>query len=248
MGVVNNLMTARMHQFEHIIATELPVIVEELQLNAAAREALDEYVVGLQDWMAGILDWHRASGRYPEPALRRRYRKRPQQRGGPTGLGTSATLISGLRGHDEVVASPTTSEGAPVPVLAGVFAPAAHREVANVVAALLSGGQRPASMDRLQLAADQPPGNDSQPAASSLDRLVTGPTGRGTSAARILRPSRAVATSTPTSDEPSEREIDSAEQGGIYPGPLDRLHKASIGRLMMLAQSVAGRHRGVARR
>lgn len=246
--VVNNLMTARMHQFEHIIATELPVIVEELQLNAAAREALDEYVVGLQDWMAGILDWHRASGRYPEPALRRRYRKRPQQRGGPTGLGTSATLISGLRGHDEVVASPTTSEGAPVPVLAGVFAPAAHREVANVVAALLSGGRWPAPIDRLQLAADQPPGNDSQPAASSLDRLVTGPTGRGTSAARILRPSRAVATSTPTSDEPSEREIDSAEQGGIYPGPLDRLHKASIGRLMMLAQSVAGRHRGVARR
>ena len=42
--------------------------------------------------------------------------------------------------------------------------------------------------------------------------------------------------------------IDSAEQVGTYPGPLDRLHKASIGRLMMLARSAAGRHQGVARR
>jgi germacradienol/geosmin synthase len=249
--VVNNLMTSRMRQFEHIIATELPVIVEELQMDAAAREALDEYVVGLQDWVAGILDWHRASGRYPEPALRRRYRKEPQQRGGPSGLGTSAALIGGLRSQDR--------EGMG----------AAHHELANVVAALLSSGQRPAPKDLVQLAADQPPGHDSQPAASLLDRLVTGPTGRGTSAARLPRPSSAAATSTTTSDESPERElscpsavrddralgeqvnaqlIDSAEQVGTYPGPLDRLHKASIGRLMMLARSAAGRHQGVARR
>jgi germacradienol/geosmin synthase len=101
-GVVNDLMTSRMRQFEHIIATELHLIVDDFQLDAAAREALDGYVVGLQDWMAGILDWHMLCGRYPEPALRRRYRAGPyrttsQRLGGPTGLGTSATVISGLR-------------------------------------------------------------------------------------------------------------------------------------------------------
>jgi germacradienol/geosmin synthase len=95
--VVNDLMTSRMRQFEHIVATELPLIVDEFQLDAAAREALDGYVVGLQDWMAGILDWHILCGRYPEWALRRRYQKKPQRIGGPTGLGSSATFVSDLR-------------------------------------------------------------------------------------------------------------------------------------------------------
>jgi len=95
--VVNDLMTSRMRQFEHIIATELPLVVDEFRLDAAAREDLDGYVVGLQDWMAGILDWHMLCGRYPEPALRRRYQKKPQRLGGPTGLGTSANFISSLR-------------------------------------------------------------------------------------------------------------------------------------------------------
>ncbi len=90
--VINDLMTSRMLQFAHIIATELPVLVNEFDLDADAREALDTYVVGLQDWMAGILDWHMLTGRYNETALRRRYRT-PQRFGGPTGLGTSATVI-----------------------------------------------------------------------------------------------------------------------------------------------------------
>jgi germacradienol/geosmin synthase len=100
--VVNDLMTSRMRQFEHIIAAELPLIVDDFQLNAADREALDGYVVGLQDWMAGILDWHMLCGRYSEPELRRRYRTGSyqtgrQRLGGPTGLGSAATVISGLR-------------------------------------------------------------------------------------------------------------------------------------------------------
>jgi germacradienol/geosmin synthase len=91
--VVNDLMTARLLQFEHIIATELPVIADDLGLDADARGALDAYVVGLQDWMAGILDWHLLTRRYNEPELRRRYRTPPRRLGGPTGLGTSATVI-----------------------------------------------------------------------------------------------------------------------------------------------------------
>jgi germacradienol/geosmin synthase len=267
--IVNNLMTSRMRQFENIIATELPVIVEEFQLEAAAREALDEYVVGLQDWVAGVLDWYRASGRYREPALRRRYRKKPQRRGGPTGLGTLAALISGVRSQEGVGASPGSSEGTPVPMLSGVSVRAPTHELANVVTALLSREQKPAGKDHLQPATDELPERESQPATSLLNGLVTGAAGRGTSAARLLRPSGATATNTVTSDESSKRElycpaavrddrelgeqvndrlIDLAEQVGIHPGPLDRLHKASIGRLMMLAHSAAGRHPGVARR
>ena len=94
--MVNDLMTARLRQFEHIIATELPLVTDDSNLDSDARKALDAYVVGLQDWVAGILDWHMLTGRYGEPALRRRYRTPPRQLGGPTGLGTSATVIGWL--------------------------------------------------------------------------------------------------------------------------------------------------------
>jgi germacradienol/geosmin synthase len=97
-SVVNDLMTSRLLQFRHIIATELPVLVDDFNLDADAREALDAYVVGLQDWVAGILDWHMLTGRYGESALRRRYRTPPQRFGGPTGLGTSAALLDLLGG------------------------------------------------------------------------------------------------------------------------------------------------------
>jgi germacradienol/geosmin synthase len=95
-SVVNDLMTSRMLQFERIITTELPVLVDDFNLAADAREALDAYVVGLQDWMAGILDWHMLTGRYSESALRRRYQMPPHRLGGPSGLGTSATFIGEL--------------------------------------------------------------------------------------------------------------------------------------------------------
>jgi len=245
-------MTSRMHQFEHIIATELPVIVEEFQLDAAAREALDDHVVGLQDWVAGILDWHMASGRYSEPALRRRYRTKPQRLGGPTGLGTSATLVSDLRSHEGVVASPAMSEGAPVSVLSGASARATHHELGNVIDPLLSSGQQPAPNDLLQPAADQPPGRDSQLAAPLLDRLVTGATGLGTSAARLLRPSTAAATSTPVSEKSSARELycppAMRDDRALGEEINTRLHKASIGRLMMRAHSASGRHQRLAQR
>jgi germacradienol/geosmin synthase len=96
--VVNDLMTARLTQFHHIITTELPTLADDFDLDADARKALDAYVVGLQDWMAGVLDWHILCGRYNETALRRRYQRQEQRLGGPTGLGTSAALLSLLSG------------------------------------------------------------------------------------------------------------------------------------------------------
>ncbi|MGH3869656.1 MAG: terpene synthase family protein [Pseudonocardiaceae bacterium] len=102
-AVVNDLMTARLKQFHHIIDTELPGIADDFALDADAREALDAYVVGMQDWVAGVLDWHILCGRYNETALWRRYRKRKRRLGGviggPTGLGTSAVVIGLLSNH-----------------------------------------------------------------------------------------------------------------------------------------------------
>jgi germacradienol/geosmin synthase len=96
--LVNQLMTARMRQFEHIIATELPGLAEDYHLDDEDRAALDSYVLHLQDWMVGILEWHMLCRRYGEQYLLARYRKSPQIKfAGPTGLGVSASII-GLLG------------------------------------------------------------------------------------------------------------------------------------------------------
>ncbi|MGH3976421.1 MAG: terpene synthase family protein, partial [Pseudonocardiaceae bacterium] len=95
--VVRDLMTARMQQFEHIVATELKALFDEFGLDEKTRERLNGYVELLQLWMSGILNWHRKSGRYPEsallnsPAPGRLFH-------GLRGLGTSAARIGSLVG------------------------------------------------------------------------------------------------------------------------------------------------------
>jgi germacradienol/geosmin synthase len=95
--VVNDLMTARMQQFEHIVATELPALAEDYRLDAKAREKLGKYVEKLQQWMRGVLEWHLAVDRYKEFELRNT-RKPTRLPGSPTGLGTSAARIASLLG------------------------------------------------------------------------------------------------------------------------------------------------------
>ena len=68
-GVVNDLMTSRMRQFEHIVATEVPYVADSFGLDDAGRSTLDVWVVSLQDWLAGILDWHHITRRYDEDEL-----------------------------------------------------------------------------------------------------------------------------------------------------------------------------------
>jgi germacradienol/geosmin synthase len=99
--VVNNLMTARMQQFEHIVATELPALFDDFGLDEAVREKVMGYVEKLQQWMAGVLRWHIAVDRYKELELRKTP-KPGRLYGVPRGLGTSAlrlaqSFVSGLR-------------------------------------------------------------------------------------------------------------------------------------------------------
>jgi germacradienol/geosmin synthase len=72
LGVVNDLLTQRMQQFQHVVAHELPVLYEDFGLSEEAREIMRDYVVSLQNWMAGILNWHREVPRYKADHLARR--------------------------------------------------------------------------------------------------------------------------------------------------------------------------------
>ncbi|MGW2325770.1 terpene synthase family protein [Streptomyces sp. NPDC001700] len=91
-AVVHDLMDSRMRQFQHVAAHEFPVLYEDFGLSAAGRAALEAYVRDLQDWMTGIMTWHREVARYREEELRRPPGG-PRQLLGPTGLGTSAARL-----------------------------------------------------------------------------------------------------------------------------------------------------------
>ena len=93
--VVNDLMTSRMQQFEHLLAHELPGTLADLDLDQTARRQVDAYIQGLQLRMSGTLAWHRTVDRYKESELRRG-RTLALAWGRPTGLGTSAARIAWL--------------------------------------------------------------------------------------------------------------------------------------------------------
>ncbi|WP_072481489.1 terpene synthase family protein [Amycolatopsis australiensis] len=61
---VNDLITSRLHQFEHTALTEVPALFDEHGVDPAARAATFAYVKGLQDWQAGGHEWHLRSSRY----------------------------------------------------------------------------------------------------------------------------------------------------------------------------------------
>ncbi|MET9855664.1 germacradienol/geosmin synthase [Streptomyces sp. NPDC006450] len=69
--ICHSLMTQRTEEFEHIVAAQLPLLYEDWKLDAGARAGLDCYVRELQDWLAGILNWHQKVKRYREEDLHR---------------------------------------------------------------------------------------------------------------------------------------------------------------------------------
>jgi germacradienol/geosmin synthase len=101
MGIVGDLMAARMDEFQHITETQLPSLFEEFALDEAARAVLLGYAQELRDWMAGILTWHAGCDRYEEETLLRDF---PHVAGAvpaqpwtaPSGLGPSDLGPGGL--------------------------------------------------------------------------------------------------------------------------------------------------------
>ncbi|MFF3110794.1 germacradienol/geosmin synthase [Kitasatospora sp. NPDC057904] len=104
--IVDDLMHSRLAQFQHVAAEELPVLYDDLGLDDAARELLGGYVGELENWIAGILNWHRGCRRYTEDDLKRHFGREGHDAaraevprlgvvpGGPTGLGTSAARVA----------------------------------------------------------------------------------------------------------------------------------------------------------
>lgn len=90
--VVNDLMTGRMALFRHVVAVELPALFEHRGVDGPGREAVEAYARSLQEWMAGILNWHRGIRRYDEAELRRE--AAVERSLGPAGLGTSAARVA----------------------------------------------------------------------------------------------------------------------------------------------------------
>ncbi|MDF9816987.1 germacradienol/geosmin synthase [Streptomyces sp. SPB162] len=62
--IVADLMSSRLAQFQHAMEYELPVLYDDFELNAEGRATMDAYMKELQDWLAGILNWHRGARRY----------------------------------------------------------------------------------------------------------------------------------------------------------------------------------------
>ena len=131
-AVVDDLMRARMQQFQRLVAEELPVLFEHHQLDAAARDALTSYIAELRDWIAGILHWHRGTSRYRSENLRyptghppdvdRRPETpaappptRPARTWGPSGIGTSAALLPARLRAARHATAETTEQGRILP-------------------------------------------------------------------------------------------------------------------------------------
>ncbi|PSK97781.1 germacradienol/geosmin synthase [Murinocardiopsis flavida] len=94
--VVADLMRARMAQFEHIVAVDLPKLFEEFGLDEPVRRILARHADDHKEWMSGILEWHRKCVRYTE--AERRHHMPPEIPAAyawpPTGLGTSAARLA----------------------------------------------------------------------------------------------------------------------------------------------------------
>jgi germacradienol/geosmin synthase len=115
MRVVGDLMDARMRLFQHVLAVELPVLLDTMKLGPAVRAALWDHARTLQNWLAGILNWHQGCHRYAEAdLLGHALPAPPKPFRGPAGLGTSAARVTRAPGVTSVTRAPGASRpGAP---------------------------------------------------------------------------------------------------------------------------------------
>ncbi|MFK8908605.1 terpene synthase family protein [Streptomyces sp. YS-3] len=67
--IVDDLMRARMDQFQHALGHELPALADELDLTSGERHLLDAYMDELKDFLAAVLHWHISVRRYRDADL-----------------------------------------------------------------------------------------------------------------------------------------------------------------------------------
>lgn len=102
-NVSSDVLSARLHQFEHTVLVELPLYFEEHGVPPQQRVDVLRYANGVMAWIAGAYEWHFHSSRYDL----RRADTPPGMYGrpdyiGPTGIGTAASRVLetiGFRTH-----------------------------------------------------------------------------------------------------------------------------------------------------
>ncbi|MFI2211367.1 germacradienol/geosmin synthase [Streptomyces sp. NPDC020141] len=90
--IVDDLMHGRLRQFLHVKEHELPLLCEDFRLDETERAALYACVREMEDWLAGILNWHRTVRRYRAEDVHRG--AGTARLGGPSGLGTAAARFA----------------------------------------------------------------------------------------------------------------------------------------------------------
>ncbi|MFG2332478.1 germacradienol/geosmin synthase [Streptomyces sp. NPDC048604] len=94
-SMVDDLMRGRLRQYEHLKKREVPMLYEDFGLDSKGRAAFEAYLRELEDWLAGVLNWHRSVRRYGAEDFRTGSGT-PLLRQGPTGIGTSAARFASL--------------------------------------------------------------------------------------------------------------------------------------------------------
>ncbi|MEV7090690.1 terpene synthase family protein [Streptomyces sp. NPDC093085] len=104
LGIVDDLMRSRLRQFQHVVADELPVLYEDFGLDEEARAAVGGYVRELENWLAGVLNWHHGCRRYKEHEILEDLRREREHSGiarwavpVASGLGAGALGVSAAR-------------------------------------------------------------------------------------------------------------------------------------------------------
>ncbi|WP_250298746.1 terpene synthase family protein [Streptomyces sp. A 4/2] len=93
---VNDLLTARLHQFENTFFTELGPLFVEFGVDPKGVADTLTYAKGLQDWQSGGHEWHMRSSRYMNDGGKAAESRLPL---GPVGLGASAADIKQFLGR-----------------------------------------------------------------------------------------------------------------------------------------------------
>jgi germacradienol/geosmin synthase len=97
---VNDLLTSRLHQFEHTALTEVEPLFAQFALTPQERLGVFAYVKGLQDWQSGGHEWHMRSSRYMNGAD-------AGARGAGTGHGAGSGVGAGAGLGGGVIGGPT---------------------------------------------------------------------------------------------------------------------------------------------
>ncbi len=165
--IVGEISAARLRQFEHVKATELPVLFAHHQLSPRARAELLKYVDIIQNWIAGVAHWHFVVPRYIN------LRQHPHQAAGspisstPGGLGTS-----GIRRQPQF---PRTVNAPPPREVSATAAPQIPSGFGSAAAHLVTSPQKDQKDDAA------PPREVSRNAA-----IPQRPVGLGTEAANLV--------------------------------------------------------------